>query len=129
MITALITAYILSTIFTWCFVMYSRYQFKDERKIDGKEHDQWHPWGAWARALFYLMPLICMIGKPDWKDILLMIAINLPLFDIGINVVALDQSVFYVGKTAGTDKKIGMWKWPIYLLFLIGSIIVKIYVN
>lgn len=121
--------YILSIAFTWCFVMYSRYQFKDERKIDGKEHDQWHPWGAWMRGLFFMQMIAMHYVDMMLVDTNLALAISMPLFDVGVNLIALNQSAFYVGKSANSDRKLGMWKWPAYLIYLIGSIILKIYVK
>lgn len=60
------------------------------------------------------------------KDVTLSIAICAPLFDVGINLIALHENVFYTGTTDEWDKKLGKYKWVMYLIFLIFAIINKI---
>lgn len=115
-----ISPYIISIAFTLSFCYYSKYQFKDERNqsvVKGK----WHKWGMLMR--FFMV--IIMFFRPELQDILLIGAINILLFPIGINIIALNQSPFYIGKTAWFDKHIGMWQWPLYLIILIGAILFK----
>lgn len=117
-----IAPYIISIAFTLSFCYYSKYQFKDERNqsvVKGK----WHKYGASMRILM----VIIMFFRPELEDIFLIGAIQLPMFPVGINIIALNQSPLYVGKTSWWDKNIGMWQWPLYLIILISAIIFKIY--
>lgn len=114
--------YALVCVFVISFCYYSKYQFSDERgqsAVRGK----WHIWGAIMRA--------CVVGicvhAHGLRDGFLIGAIVLPLFDCGINIIALDENLFHVGTTDSFDKKIGMWKWPIYLLLLLAAIYVKFF--
>lgn len=113
--------YLNAIVFTLAFCYYSKYQFSDERRqsaVTGK----WHTPGLIMRGC--LLAAICLPGQ--WQDAVLIAAICAPLFDVGCNVIALNMPPLYPGSTAGTDKKLGMWKWPLYLLFLGAAIYLKI---
>lgn len=116
-----------SILFTLCFALYFKWQNKDE--YDGtfaynKNDKKWHFYGACMRALYYIPALYyCFFPSPTLKEVILALAINLPLYDIAINIFALNQPIFYPGSSSDYDKKLGMTKWVLYLLFLVASIV------
>lgn len=115
--------YILSIIFTILFVEYSKYQFIDDR---GGPSGKWHGFGMTIRCAAFIMPFIMQSFPTHWTDYLLAGTINIFLWEILINKIALGVDWFYVGVTSKLDKQLGKNKWYIYGSLVIISIIVKI---
>lgn len=120
MITNII-AQLVCALFIISFCFYSKYQFADQRN-QSAVRGKWHPWGAVMRA--------CMIAlvwlAAGWKVAMLAGSFMLPMFDIGINLIALNEHAFYVGSTDSYDRALGMWKWPLYLILIIASIVIYV---
>ncbi len=123
-ILILTVIYITSIIFTLLFIFYSKYQFK--HAVDRKTYE-WKKYGASMRVLFFVSCFLVQFFQSDWKDYLLAGSINILLFEIGINVIALQMPVFYNGTTGMIDKKLGSTKWYLMFGLLILSIILKIF--
>lgn len=100
--------------------MYSRFQFEDDR---GKSVGKWHPFGFLMRGTFFA----ALFTYPSYQDIILSGTINIIVFEIGINIIALHKNIFYAGQTSQMDKVLGNWKWLICAVFLAGGIITKIW--
>lgn len=115
--------YIVTILFTIAFVFYSKYQFEEQRtKIyNGK----WHPWGMAMRILFFAGLILYKFFPFDWWDVLLSGVINVILFEIGINVVALHVKWNYNGTTSAIDMKVGKVKWYVYAISLVAAIVLK----
>lgn len=114
-----IAVYPLSFLFTTLFVLYQKWQFSDDR---GLTQGKWHLYGA-------LMRLVTFCGffiNPSLEDILLAGTINILLFELLINKVALNKNWLFVGSTAVFDLKLGKYKWLIMLSFLLISLYIKI---
>lgn len=108
--------YILSVLFTVCFVMYSKYQFYDQDAAYPK--GKWHGWGMNMRFFMFYTPFIMQYYPASWQDYLLAGVINVVLWELLINKIALNREWLYVGTTAWTDKTLGKWKWILMLLSL-----------
>lgn len=112
---------IVSLVFTLLFVFYFKWQHKD--KLFGPNYypqasKKWHLFGLLMRAAFFLGPLCAVYFKTTWQDVLLALSLSAPLYDIGINVFALNQPPFYPGGTSALDKLLGGLKWILYLVLL-----------
>ncbi len=115
--------YILSIIFTLSFVYYTKWQFVDER---GGEAGKWHPLGMVMRLLMFVTPFAMQYFPASWQDYLLSGAINVFLWDILINKIALGVDWFYIGATSELDKKQGSRKWFIYFMLIAVSLLLKL---
>jgi len=115
--------YILSILFTLAFVLYSKWQFSDDR---GLSSGKWHPYGMIMRALAIVSPFLCQMFPGSWQDYLLSGAINIIVWEILINIIALGKKWWYVGVTSMIDLKLRKIKWKVYFAFLIVSLIVKL---
>ena len=115
--------YILSILFTLMFVLYSKWQFSDDW---GLSSGKWHPYGMIMRVLAVITPFLCQLYPGTWSDYLLSGAINVVLWELGINVIALNKPLFYIGSTAEMDIKLGYKKWLLYFGFLLVAIVVRI---
>ncbi len=105
--------YLITCLFTIFFVYYSKYQF-----INGRAGN-WHLFGLLMRITVFI-PFF--LGSVRLTEILLAVAINAPLFDIGINLIALKQKWNYVGTTSTLDQTFGKIKWYIYLVALLVAV-------
>jgi hypothetical protein len=115
--------YFLTILFTLSFVLYSKWQFIDDR---GGPSGKWHPYGMIMRALAVITPyLAANYGSTDWKNYLLIGSINIVLWEIAINVIALGQKWWHVGTTAKFDIKLKSWKWVVYFGLLITALIIR----
>lgn len=114
--------YILSILFTFAFVYYTKWQFKSSRT--GK----WHNYGLAMRILAISSPFISQYFHCSWEDLVLAAVINMILWDVLINIIALKTRWDYVGSTSRLDITIGKRKWKLYFLFLITTILIKIFV-
>jgi hypothetical protein len=119
--------YLISILFTLAFIIYSKYQFDDEKAGWNNSKGKWHPYGFIMRVLFFVGLLVYKYFPFDYWDLLIAGAINIILWDIGINVFALKVKWNYEGETSSTDKKLGKSKWYVYACMLIGSITGKIF--
>lgn len=118
--------YLITILFTLAFVFYSKYQFEDEKAGWAAAKSKWHPFGMAMRTLLFAA-LICNWFFPfDWWDLILCGIINIILFDIGINIIALKVKWNYCGKTSAIDKNLGELKWYIYAVLLVTSILLKL---
>jgi hypothetical protein len=121
--------YAITISFTVWFVLYSKYQFEEREK---KSFGKWHLWGWMMRVIFFL-PFIILSFFPGINitahksDVILAGAINILLWEVLINLVALHATFFHVGTVAKTDIKLGQIKWALCFLFLILAIIYKIW--
>lgn len=111
--------YLLTILYTLSDVMYSKYQF-----IDGRT-GAWHAWRL-VRVIVFFAALLCYQYFPfQWEDIIVCGVINAALFDIGINVIALQMPVFYVGNTSGLDITFKKVKWFVYVCAAIAALVLK----
>jgi hypothetical protein len=116
--------YLLSVLFTTAFILYSKWQFIDDR---GGVSGKWHPYGWIMRTLAVFTPYLMQeYGTGTWKDYLLAGAINIAWWEIGINIIALGQKWWHIGTTAKFDIKLKSWKWFFIFAFLITSLIIKL---
>jgi hypothetical protein len=115
--------YLLSILFTLTFVLYTRWQFSDDR---GLSSGKWHPYGMLMRALAIVTPFLCTLHPNNWKDYLLAGGINIVLWEILINKIALNTKWSHVGTTSALDVKFGKAKWYIYFGFLLLTIIIRL---
>ena len=116
--------YILSILFTLTFVLYSKWQFSDDW---GLSSGKWHPYGMIMRILAIVSPFICQIYPGTWPDYLLSGALNILLWEIGINIISLKKPWNYVGSTSKLDIELGYKKWFVYFGFLVIGIIARIF--
>lgn len=115
--------YITSILFTLAFVFYSKYQFADDKVAINS--GKWHPFGMFMRGLFFVAIYINTLLPVVWEDFLLASSINILLFEMGINLIALNQKLFYRGYTSKLDQKLGQTKWILMFAFLLITIIIK----
>lgn len=122
--------YAFSIAFTLFFVFYFKWQHKD--KLFGPNYyaqasKKWHLFGLLMRATFFLSSLSAVYFKIHWQDVLLALSLSAPLYDIGINVFALNKPPFYPGGTSSLDKLLGNLKWIIYLILLATAVYFKFF--
>lgn len=123
----IILFYLYNFAFTAVFVYYTKYQFQDEKAGWANSKGKWHKYGLTMRLMlvgaffvgFYTLHFV------TWKDLFLVGAIVMPLWDIMINKVALGMPALYNGSTSATDKKFKGFKWVAYSLFIITSVIIR----
>lgn len=121
-----IVFYLYVFFFTYIFAMYTKYQFQDEKLGFANSKGLWHKYGLIMKALFVMAFPIAKLIVFTWKDFFLVCAIEAPLWDILVNVYALDEKWNYEGTTAETDKAVsGTVKWICYSGILIGAIVIK----
>lgn len=118
--------YGLSILATIVFVVYSKWQFSDDR---GDTSGKWHPWGMGLRILLFVIPYIMQHYPASKKDYFLAGAICMIAWEIGINLIALAQKWYYVGTTAKTDIKFRKYHWLFYFGFLFVAILIRIFVK
>ena len=74
---------------------------------------------------------ICLVTaffiNPSWKDVFLATTISILIYDIGLNVIALNQKWNYIGTTSWIDRKLGKKRYYLYILLLVISIFTKCY--
>lgn len=118
--------YVVTILFNLCFVLYSKFQFQERA---GKSHGKWHIYGFLMRTLMFFGIAINAFFPihVDKKDILLAGAINVIVFELLINEIALKQNIFYIGTEAGFDTKLGFWKWVVCAALLIAGLAIKIF--
>jgi hypothetical protein len=88
---------------------------------------QWKIYGVGMRVLFFIGCFLSQFITSDWQDYLLAGCLNIFLFEIGINVIALNSYIFWKGASGVIDNKIGQWKWLIMGLLIVFSSLIKIY--
>jgi hypothetical protein len=113
-------------LFTIAFAFYFKWQNKDKQygtSYYPEASRKWHASGAIMRFLFFVTPAFSCFFKPHIKDIALAIAICLPLYDIALNIIALNKPSFYSGSTSTYDKTLGNIKWLLYLILLVSVIV------
>lgn len=119
--------YLVTILFTLAFVFYSKYQFDDEKAGWEKSKGLWHPYGFIMRVLLFAALLVFRYFPFDWWDFGICAVLSIVIWDIGINVFALKVKWNYDGTTSETDKILKDKKWYIYIVFLIGSLVGKIF--
>lgn len=110
--------------------MYFKYQNQDEADGWGgynKPDRLWHLWGGVQRRSVDALLMAAAILGSAWQDVLLSTMIQLPLYDISINLLALGKPALYPGSSTEYDKRLGMLKWPMYLVFIAGAVAVKVF--
>lgn len=117
---------ITSSLLTIFFVFYSKYQFLDLRN---QRNLIWKRWGVAIRILFLVACFIEALKPSVWQDYLLAGSINILLFELLINKIALKANWFYKGNSSVIDNNIGNTKWYIMFGLLILSILVKIFIK
>ena len=115
--------YILSIAFTVAFVYYSKWQF-----INGRA-GKWHNYGMTMRVLAIFTPFIQQLVPSPWQDYLLAGTINILLWELLINKIALGVDWLHIGTTSELDIKLGKKKWLIYTAPIIIALIIKIISN
>jgi hypothetical protein len=115
--------YILSILFTVFFVLYSEWQFSDDREVTS---NKWYPYGMVMRDLAIMSPFLCQLFPGSWQDYLLSGAINILVWEILIYIIALDDKLWYVGIASKIDLELQKTKWKVYFAFLIVSLIIKL---
>lgn len=115
--------YLLSILFTLCFVFYSKYQFQD---LKNTRNTKWKTWGVLMRTLFFISTFLLQLFPNSWQDYLLAGSINILLFEIGINVIALNAPVFWKGYSGKLDIYLGNKKWFLIFALILTSLIIKI---
>lgn len=115
--------YAASILFTFFFLMYQRYQFRDMKY---ERNTKWKLW-AWVMkaeviSVCYFIPQF----PPTWQDCLLSGVLMWVLFELGYNKIALiGANLFYIGQSSIQDNKLGKWKWVVMGVSLVTSIIIK----
>lgn len=126
----MIISIVLYTLFTITFVYYQKYQFMEVRGQNPQEASRmWHRLGMFMRFIVlaaFLIPLWPALA-PTIQDIILAGAINIFVWDMGINKIALNVSIWHLGTTAVKDKLIGKHQWKIYTVILAIAILIKIF--
>ncbi len=115
--------YFLSISFTVWFALYTKYQISDDR---GYTQGKWHPYGLLIRWTFFAA--LYLIGRypSPLEDYILAGTINILLWEISVNILALQQKWHHVGTTSNLDKWLGKKKWLVYFVLLAGAITFKI---
>ena len=114
--------YITSILFTLAFVLYQKFQLQD---LKSTRNVVWKTWAVVMKAIFFAAVWVAQQNHSAWQDFLLAGAICILVFEIGINVIALKQGVFYVGKSSKTDS-LGKWKWIGFFIILAATIFIKL---
>lgn len=104
-------------------MLYSKWQFSDDW---GHTKGKWHPYGLCMRVMFFVSLFIVQFYPSDYKDYILAGAINIMLWEVAINILALKKPWYYKGVASKIDTKVGRKKWWFYFGFLAGAIIFKI---
>lgn len=116
--------YIISCLFTILFVYYSKYQFKDIKPL---RNTTWKSYGVSMRILFFIGCFLCQLFNSTWQDYLLAGSINILLFEIGINLIALNTKIFHIGTTSEFDKTLGKYKWYVMFTLLLITLNLKLW--
>ena len=111
----------LTILLTVFMVISQKYQILD---LKGKRNTKWKGWNNCTRIGIFVICYLCQLFPSGIKDYILAGAINIFLFEVLINVIALQMPLFYVGKSSGFDK-LGNKKWYIMLAVLAVAIFVK----
>ena len=77
------------------------------------------------RVIFFAALFTTQYYPSRIDDYILAGTINILLFEIGINIIALKSKWKHIGTTSDTDKKLGKVKWWICFGLLAGAIIYK----
>ena len=120
--------YLLITSFTFCFVMYTKYQFEDMKDTWQTAKRKWHPWGAGMRVIIVLIAVFQSVYSVPLIDIGLAAMVNVILWDVLVNIIALKVKWNYVGFTAQTDRWTGKKRWVLYAVSLLLFIILKFFI-
>lgn len=118
--------YLISCLFTLFFVYYSRYQFRDLKTV---RNTNWKAWGVLMRVTIFAGGFLLQLFPSPWQDYLLAGGINILLFEIGINTIALGGPVFWRGYSSKIDNIFGQYKWYIYGLFLAVTLFIRLKFN
>lgn len=120
--------YPLTILFTFCFVMYQKYQQADLISFHKYEerNTKWKSWANMMKVIFVGSCYLMQIFPSSWQDYLLSASIGSLAFEFGMNKIALKREWFFNGKSSKFDK-LGKWKWIALFAFLIISITVKIF--
>lgn len=121
----LIFFYLYNFLFSAIFAFYTKYQFQDEKLGFAHSKGLWHKYGLAMRLMIAGAFVAAQFVSFTWKDMYLAGSIDMPLWDILINVVALNMPWNYNGSTSKTDKLMKKGKWLFYAVNLIAAIIVK----
>lgn len=111
-------------------MFYFKWQHRDKQygaSFFPEASKKWHFFGLLMRVVVVLTPIGLKFYPSTYSDAILALAICAPLYDIGINVFALKQPIFYPGSTSDFDKKFGKIKWVSYFVFLVCSILLKVF--
>lgn len=116
--------YLLSIIFTLLFIVYSKYQFEE---VQGTSQGKWHTHGMLMRISAIVTPFIMQYIPATWQDYLLAGAINIILWEFGINKIALKQKLLYIGSSSMLDIQLGKRKWWIYFGFFGICLLIRLF--
>lgn len=120
---ATILFYLIALSFTLASVMYAKHQFEDEQSGWARSRGRWHGWGAFQRSVPFMIALFPAVA---WYDVFLAGAVCIPLFEIGINVIALHMPIFYDGRTSKMDKLFNRIQWYVMGGLLVAALVIKV---
>ena len=115
--------YAASIVFTFFFLMYQRYQFRDMKY---ERNTKWKFWAWCMKAEIIAISYYAHLFPPSWQDCLLSGVLMWVLFELGYNkIVLIGSNLFYVGQSSKQDNGLKKWKWLVMGICLIVSIIIK----
>ncbi len=115
--------YFLSIVFTLLFVIYQKWQFSDDR---GKTQGKWHTYGMFLRLWFFIALFVTKYYPSEMEDFVLAGAINIVLWEVGVNIFSLNEKWNHVGTTSVIDVKLGKKKWWIFFGMLGAAVAFKL---
>jgi len=117
--------YLVTLLYTFCSVFYTKFQIEDEKAGFENSKGRWHPFRLAMAVLLFAALLVYQYFPFDKWDFIICIGLNV-LFDMGVNKFALHVKLFYNGETAKLDRIFGKFKWYGYAVILAASITGKI---
>ena len=123
--------YVAFILFTALFLLYQKEQYNDllSNKKTGIEKNKWKVYGWCMKALLIVAIFCSQFVSTAWQDCFLSGVIGWVLFEFGYNKIVLNVDWFYVGRSSIQDNRLGKYKWLAMAVFLIGAILIKIYVG
>lgn len=118
---AIIYLYVFIYCIAWAY--FHKYQFLDLKTVRNIR------WKSWRIIISIISVLGIYLGQfihIDWKDVFLACSLGWWVFEIGVNVIGLNENWFYIGGSSQFDNKYKKNKWYIMMIPVIISIIIKL---